>query len=271
MAKIYFDILNHKLGEARNAVTEFAAVLALNDQQAKIAKASDARAKLQLLQDVLAPNHHPSWLKELGQCLNSFVASGESTSTSIAIVSVLSSLMDKMNAQKWSELTEENKSLQISSVADEAYKKSKLPKLFENLAEELEKLITSEAIDSAKAITRLQELIKLIRMNARSSWYSAQYLVPFAFSVIKHTITAYVKEWSGPIGDGITSAIEEMAQEWPTTQQAVNEAVHDALESSFPDVPYLPSASDIDAVEVTQVFETELRRIEDKRDQQTQV
>ncbi len=263
--KRYQNLLNEKLQELKQAISEFESRVALSDRKEKVTAGRVVLTKIHTLLESLATSEQPRWLSLLQSSVKHFIDAEESTDNSKLLLENLRKLVPHVHAQTWDYLKEENRYPIAEEIADKTYKESKFPDLFTLLANQLEQLIEAEQVSSHLAVKRLQELIKLIRKNAKSTFYSAQYLITFAFRAIRNITTEYTVEYAGPLGEGIRKTIEQMNEEWPDLNEQVHQRVTEAYKASMPSVDLLPApTSDLCGHELLETMHPQLR-IEDKR------
>ena len=270
LTKEYFNAINHKLSEVKNSLAEFECYLALNDRRQKVERAMHLIGKLSALREMFDPADLPKWVKPFSDAISKYATEGESTDTSSQIVTAVGKFHPQVHLQTWDYLSEENHFPVAAEIADHTYKNSKFPDLFERLAQQIEDAINSGDIDSNKAIKRLQELVRLIRKNARASFYSVSYMITFGFRGIKNVIKAYGLAYLGPLGEGIQATVKEMDEDWPKLQAEIHEKITEAYRASMPSVDSLPGPFDpLESDELIQILQAEPLRIEDQSQKDT--
>lgn len=159
----------HKL--LTESLLNFANQLQRESKVGKLDAAKDVQSKIKGLRDGLPGSDVPSWLTTIQTEVDRYVQSNGDTG-----LAVLVALMETYNAvhqHKWGFVDEPLKgAVDFASIYQQAYSESRIPALFEELIAQINALIASGAIDSVKAIQRLEKLVATLRKNVRGDYLS---------------------------------------------------------------------------------------------------
>ncbi len=84
-------------------------------------------------------------------------------------------LYPRIESQQWDFADSSlNAAVDFTAVYTEFYRESRVPELFDELVEELNRIVDSGEVDSLQAIKSLERLIATIKKNARGDFFSTR-------------------------------------------------------------------------------------------------
>jgi hypothetical protein len=222
------NLVSERHSDVRLKLDALVNALATNDADNINLANAELETSLDALGKVIARQQWPSWLLDLIQHTHNYRTNhGNGLATWVAH---LRSVMDNRAAVEnysWFSTAQEELAFDVDRLIDAARHEFKIDDLFERLITTLRALTTCDDLDSAKAISDLQEIISILQ-RARSGSFMAQHTTwQFVRRFIPNLITAYVKR-SGIAGP-VIEAYEQTAHELDINLANAKDKVADQL------------------------------------------
>jgi hypothetical protein len=242
----YLRFVNERFAVLRQSLIEFNRKLTQHDAGQKMGAAKSLSRSIDELKVALSQADHPGWIAELESQLHAYInQQANNTDAGLNILNTIVRLSPVIAAQKWQFDESSGKpAIDFSAIFREAYDASRVPQLFEELIGHIQTIIDSGAIDSMRVLRSLEELIALIRKNARGDVLSSGKLL----AVVKRFFVNLGLEGleSIPIVKMPVKALRktladldvEMAQVYQTVKQAL---IEQTGSDDLPMLEYTPS------------------------------
>ena len=180
--EFFLRFLRERFDAFRKALSGFLQALALDDRPKKLEHAKAVRAALDDLRRALSERDHPPWLGQLDAAISSYVTNIASTpKAGLQLLNTIMDLYPRIESQQWDFAdSSSNAAVDFTAVYTEFYRESRVPELFDELVEELNRIVDSGEVDSLQAIKSLERLIATIKRNARGDFFSTRGAWEFA-------------------------------------------------------------------------------------------
>ncbi len=236
----YFRFLNEKLDEVRSALERFVQTITLHDLTAKVKSTQDLLARVENLKNALSGKDRPEWLLILEQALAGYQRTANQPDAGLHAMTRVMQIYSRIQSQKWDFLdTSIDATVDFNAIFEAAYTRSRIPKLFDMLIEQLRWVIDSGQIDSNRAINQLQKLLATLKKNYKGDIFSRQGAWQLVKVFSKNFAWAVVEDIPGlkHASKAMRETIKELDIEFGKIQEEVVSRLATAVEPSLPAPP----------------------------------
>lgn len=232
-----------KFGEVKSAIATLVNILPADAQkETKVRRATELAHRLTNLLDAVGEHDKPAWAAPLMQRLQTYVANKGSGDVGQYLLQSLMATHDGVEKQDW-RFDDDKVSIDLDSAYREAYEKSKLPELFDQMAAYLQQLIESGEVDSVRAMRSLEQLIALLKKNRKGSYFSTWTTWQVVSATWRNVARHYARDNKavGPLIKGIEDTLVEMGTSWEQFHQEMREKIKSAFGADISMLNYTPS------------------------------
>lgn len=235
-ADIYLRFVTERHAELRQRVSDLLSTLATNDSDAKEREVSSALEAAKKLAAGLPADDLPGWLNTV---INRLSRPRDFYSYQQLLLDVIP-LLGPLSSHQWHAESLDALAFDFDSVFEHYKSQSKIPDLFDQVIDVLERISATEDIDSRKVIHALERLIATLRRNKAGSYFSMQGAWEFLVGLLKNFLIEELKKV--PALGSLISALEKTVSELNTEMQTVKgqmaKELHNSLNSDFPFLTY---------------------------------
>lgn len=235
-ADIYLRFVTERHAELRQRISDVLSTLATNDPDAKEREISSALEAAKKLAAGLPDDDVPGWLHTI---INRLSRQRTFYSHQQLLIEVIN-LLPSLSSHQWHVESLDALAFDFDSVFDHYKSQSKIPDLFDQVIEVLEKISATEDIDSRKVIHALERLIATLRRNKSGSYFSMQGASEFLVGLLKNFLLEELKKVPalGSLISALEKTVSELNSEMQTVKGQMAKELHNSLNSDFPFLTY---------------------------------
>lgn len=231
----YYDFLKQQHEVVQRKLDSLLRSLASDDGEAKKAAVKDLTAALGGLSNALPANHYPDWLSKLATALSRFENNAGSKRRQGDLLMEIVPLIVTARQENWAP---RGKGVRVDfdSIFEQYRSSSEIPRLLDRIVELIEKMVSSNAIDSRRVIQTLEGLIATIKVSKTGSYLSLMCSWNFLSSLVRKVAWEMVGDITviGPIAKGLKEAIDELGTEVDNMNRELRRRVQESAEAELP-------------------------------------
>ena len=239
-AELTIRLITERHAELVKCIDQMQTVFSDNNNEAKVKLANQALDKVTTLRESLSSQDRPPWLEPLASSLDRYCKRPADGNTRTHVMTTI--------AQAWTPLhnyavkfvdDSSVKPFDFDGVYDKYFKQSKLPQLFDELVEQLDKIIASNELDSRKIAHALTLLAATLKKNRNGSFFSLICTWDFTRSYTKNVLWEAIDECPGlkVFTKALRKTMEEMDTEMQTLHKNVKEDLHTQMSDRGHSIP----------------------------------
>ena len=157
------------------------------------------------------------------------------------LLKTIISVYSKAQRQTWDYISD-NRAVDLERIYQEFVSQSRLPELYENLIELLQRIIDSNQIDSVDLLSRLEFLVETLKANRKSSAWTQVLSWKFGRLLLKNLVMEGLKKAPGMdvVVVAVEKAMSDLDDATGTVEQNVIEKLDAIVGDSRPRIPADP-------------------------------
>lgn len=184
--------------------------------QQKIKAASESFAAATNLRDILAKEDRPKWLQPLIQGLQSYAVNKGSATAAEKLMLAIGNYYHAMDNHEWVFQSDPEQLPDFDAVFDEYLRAGKIPELFDELVELLQKILACDEFVNRHVEKVLWQLIAALRKNRNGSYFA----VLWTWNGVRSYLNFLL--WRGVLK---TPGLQVFAEAWQDMQEAIDARV----------------------------------------------
>ncbi len=244
--------LQAKTTEARDAVNRCIAGFFLSGAVDRAGLSRAAYGAVCNLLDLLHSSDRPPFLLHLHAALKSVTQQPEHQNCVPNMVKVATLYQPQLEMLKWEPATaDETEFFDFDAVFERYRDECRIPELFDQLIDGLNKVVESGEVDSLKVLNQIRKIIATLRAARNGSYFSARGAWYFVTTWLKNSGWELLGDIpiAGAVVRGLRDAVTETSEQMALLHDKIQEDFEATIDADFPRLTYEPPAIPDDDVD----------------------